>query len=578
MKKISLLEHERVDDIPLLIGLMKNMGLPAIINRAIPRHGNHTGLDHGSMAMAWLAYILSEGDHRKVSVEPWAGLRLLSMQSLLGQTMSAKDFTDDRLGILLKHLGNDEAWESIEQQLWDKTIRVIPPNNGIPGIRLDATTVSGYHTIVENLLMQHGNSKAHRPDLGQFKLMSASHQPSGCLIATSIHPGQTADDPLYVPIMQRVQGILGQEGLLFCGDCKMAAVATRAYVVRTNCHYLVPLPMTGKVADWLYDLILFAEDHPGELEELAGLPEGSVGFETSRVERHVDPASGEITEWPERVLVVRTSEFAAKKEATLDRKLDEAEEAIKRLTPEPGRGKRAFRSEEALRAAIREIEEQKGVTGFLSVSLERRESRKTKLVGRGRGGKNRESQEVVEARYFVQMVIRLEDVVEEQKNYLGWRIFTTTMLSDALPLAQAILEYRKGWCLEKSFHLLKEQPIGISPLFVQTDEQIKGLTHLLLLANRILSEIELRVRGSLQAAGEQLTGLSLGSPKQGTAKPTAASLLKRVSRDQITLTRIVMGKAVAFHLSAISPTVERILHHLGLNSSIYDCLQEIGET
>ena len=73
MNKISLLEHERVDDIPFLIGLMTDIRLPDITNRAIPRHGNHQGLDHGSMAVAWLAYILSEGDHRKVSVEPWVG-------------------------------------------------------------------------------------------------------------------------------------------------------------------------------------------------------------------------------------------------------------------------------------------------------------------------------------------------------------------------------------------------------------------------------------------------------------------------------------------------------------------------
>ncbi len=241
----------------------------------------------------------------------------------------------------------------------------------------------------------------------------------------------------------------------------------------------------------------------------------------------MDPDTGKTTEWTERVLVVRTSEFSTRKEGTLDRKLDEALEAIRRLPPEPGRGKRVFRSEEALREAIREIEEEKGVTGLLSVCLQP---------------------------------------------------FVTNMPAAELPLAQAILEYRKGWCLERSFHLLKDQPIGIDPLFVQTDDQIKGLTRLLLLANRILSEIELRVRRSLQATGEKIAGLALGSPKQETAKPTAWSLLKRVCRDQITLTRVVMGESELSHLSAISPTVERILVHLGLNSSVYATLQEIGKT
>jgi transposase len=578
MKNIPLLEHERVDDIPLLIGLMNNMGLPEIINQAILTHGNHRGLDHGSMAVVWLAYILSEGDHRKVGVEPWVEVRLMMLQKLLGKPMTAKDFTDDRLGILVKYFGGDEPWESIEQQLWSKSMRVLPPNNGIPGIRLDATTVSGYHTIVENLLMQQGNSKAHRPDLGQFKLMSASHQPSGCLIATSIHPGQAADDPLYVPIMQRVQAMLGMAELLFAGDCKMAALATRAFVVRTNCRYLVPLPMTGKLKDWLYDLIVFAEDQPGRVEELVGLPEGSVGFETTRLEQHVEPETGETTEWTERVLVVRTAEMVAKKEATLAKNLEEAESEIMRLTPEPGRGKRVFRSVRDLVKKIREIQERKDVKGLLHVTLARRESRKTKLLGRGRSGENRESQEVVETRFFVTKVKRIEESIEDRKNQLAWRLFATNMPADALPLAQAILEYRKGWCLERSFHLLKDQPIGISPLFVKTDEQIKGLTHLLLLANRILSEIELRVRASLRAAGEKIAGLALGSPKQGTATPTAVSLLKRVARDQITLTRIVMNEGITYHLTPLSSLVERILFHLGLDSSVYAVLHEFGET
>ena len=309
-----------------------------------------------------------------------------------------------------------------------------------------------------------------------------------------------------------------------------------------------------------------------------GLPERSVGFETTRLEQHVDPETGETTEWTERVLVVRTAEMVEKKEATLAKNLEEAESEIMRLTPEPGRGKRVFRSVRDLVKKIREIQERKDVKGLLHVTLERRESRKSKLLGRGRSGENRESQEVVETRFFVTKVKRNEESIEDRKNQLGWKLFATNMQADALPLAQAILEYRKGWCLERSFHLLKDQPIGISPLFVKTNEQIKGLTHLLLLANRILSEIELRIRASLQAAGEKISGLALGSPKQGTDTPTAVSLLKRVARDQITLTRIVMNEGIAYHLTPLSSEIERILFHLGLDSCVYEVLHEIGET
>ena len=46
--------------------------------------------------------------------------------------------------------------------------------------------------------------------------------------------GQRADDGLYVPAIQQAQQTLRQEGLLYVGDCKMAALTTRAYVQQSG--------------------------------------------------------------------------------------------------------------------------------------------------------------------------------------------------------------------------------------------------------------------------------------------------------------------------------------------------------
>ena len=62
---------ERVDDVALLIGQMIKMGLPEVLDRHIPRHWKQRGLSWGWTAVIWLAYILTEGDHRKVSVEAY---------------------------------------------------------------------------------------------------------------------------------------------------------------------------------------------------------------------------------------------------------------------------------------------------------------------------------------------------------------------------------------------------------------------------------------------------------------------------------------------------------------------------
>jgi len=59
---------ERRDDVALLIGQMVKMGFVEILDRQMPRHYQQRGLSWGWTAVIWLAYILTEGDHRKVSV------------------------------------------------------------------------------------------------------------------------------------------------------------------------------------------------------------------------------------------------------------------------------------------------------------------------------------------------------------------------------------------------------------------------------------------------------------------------------------------------------------------------------
>src|SRR4029077_19212918 len=102
-------------------------------------------------------------------------------------------------------------------------VYALPP---VQRVRLDATT-SGYHAIDDDGLMQLGHSKDHRPDLPQIKLMAAAAEPAGLFLAGDVHPGHAADDPLYLPLDRRARGLLNQTGLLYVGDCKMAALETR---------------------------------------------------------------------------------------------------------------------------------------------------------------------------------------------------------------------------------------------------------------------------------------------------------------------------------------------------------------
>ena len=237
---------ERVDDVALLIGQMITMGLPEVLDRHIPRHWTQRGLSWGWTAVIWLAYIVTEGDHRKVSVETYLKGMQHTLSHLTAQVIEPLDFSDDRLSHLLKHLSKPAYWHEIERDLNERSIEIYALSQDV--IRCDATTVSGEHEITDEGLVQFGHSKED-PARPQITVMMGSLDPLGMPLATDVLSGERADDGLYIPIMERIRTGLKTPGLLFVGDCKMSALDTRAYLVRHQDLYLSPLPLTGATAE-----------------------------------------------------------------------------------------------------------------------------------------------------------------------------------------------------------------------------------------------------------------------------------------------------------------------------------------
>src|SRR5437867_10029726 len=258
---------ERVDDVALLIGQMVKMGLPEVLDRHIPRHWTQRGLSWGWTAVIWLAYIVMEGDHRKVSVETYLKGMHHTLSRLTAQVIVPLDFSDDRLSHLLKHLSQPAYWHEIERDLNELSIEVYDLSQDV--IRCDATTVSGDHEVTEDGLVQFGHSKDD-PARPQIKVMMGSLDPLGMPLATDVLSGERADDGLYIPLIKRLEVGMSQTGLLCVGDGKMSALGTRAYVVGRQHMYLSPLPLTGATAEamavWISEGI--AQGRDGELERL----------------------------------------------------------------------------------------------------------------------------------------------------------------------------------------------------------------------------------------------------------------------------------------------------------------------
>jgi transposase len=571
MAQTLILQHARVDDIPLSIGLAHQLRLAEVLHRHMGMHGRQQGLHNGQLAVGWLTYILSQADHRKSAVRDWAKSLPHTLEQLLGHPLRDVECSDDRLGGVLHRLSEDETWEAIERDLWAATVAVYALE--LTGIRLDSTTSYGYHRMTTEGVMQRGHSKEHRPDLPQLKLMAAAAEPSGHLLACDIPPGQSADDPLYTPLVQRVRGIVGRTGLLYTGDCKMAALATRAEIVAHDDFSLMPLPLTGETAAQVEPWVTALVDGPQEAtllwdgERLLG-----AGYEFERP--LTAEVNGQSVGWRERVQVVRSRALAQRQEATLEKHLVAAEAALWALTPAPGRGKRHIHAEAAMQAAVAAVLERYDVVGLLTARWERHETRGTHYVGRGRGGPQRPTRTEVQVRYVMTGVERHGAALAARRHRLGWRVQVTNAPTAYLSLTEAVVHYRGGWVLERDFHLVKDLPLGLSPLFVWREDQIKGLTRLLTLALRLLTLLEPQVRRGLAQTKDPLAGLYEGQPTRTTERPTGTRLLQAFARAQITLTQVTMGARTFWHLTPLSSLHEQLLRHLHLPAHLYTVLAD----
>jgi transposase len=555
----------------LIIGVANQLRMAEVLERYLGTHGLQQGLYNGQLAVGWLAYILSQANHCKSAVQEWANDLSHTLRQLLGYPIRDVEFSDDRLGGVLRRLSNDTAWEAIEHDLWAATVAVY--ELGLRGIRLDSTTSYGYHQVTDEGVMQRGHSKDHRPDLPQLKLMAAAAEPTGHLLACDVHPGQCADDPLYTPLIKRVRGIVGRSGVLYAGDCKMAALATRAELAAHHDFYVVPLPRTGDTAEQCETWVAAIVDGTQEAtlvwdgERLLG-----AGYEFERPLTAM--VHGQQVRWTERVQVMRSPALAQRQAATLEKHLVAAEVALQALTPAPGRGKRQLRDETVLQAAIANVLERHEVAGLLTVKWVRHETTETRYVGRGRGGSHRPTRTEVQVRYVITGVERNELAMAARRHRLGWRVQVTNAPAHQLSLPEALVHYRGGWSLERDFHLVKDLPLGLSPLFVWKEDQIIGLTRLLTLALRLLTLIETQVRRELEQAQDTVAGLYEGQPTRTTERPTGKRILQAFARAKLTLTRVDMETASAWHLTSLSPLHVRLLHSLRLPVSLYTALAD----
>jgi transposase len=567
MSEQVTITHERTDDIPVIITFLLKMRVAELIDKHFPTNGNWTGLSLGQMLVVWLTFIISEGDHRLYHVEPWVAAHQHTLSRSLHQEVLPRDCTDDRLATGLDYLCVAENWVECEGELNQTLIRVydLRPKT----IRVDPTTVSAY--VTPDGLFQLGHSKAHRPDLPQLKIALATLDPLGLPLTIATVAGNTADDPLYLPAIAKVRRSVGLAGMTYIGDCKIAALATRADIVAHKDFYLCPLSAKQVSAEELDRLLAPLWSGEQLLEEVRLTAEGqaadqaepdAVGFAYA-VEQVGQDQSGHTRRWQERRVVVRSLAHARLQEESLRQRAQRAVEEINALNERKQGKKRLAAEAEALQVAAAVIAKhrvadvvQSGVRTIVRAETQRRYGQRPAQTRRTTS---------------VQVEARIEQAAMAQAvRRLGWRVYATNHDQETMSLKQVVAAYRSEYLVEQGIRRLKGRSLSLTPLYLKCEHRIVGLIFLLSIALRVLVLMQFVAREKLQKEGTTLKGLYPGQPGRQTMRPTTEMML-HVFRG-ITWSRITLNGETYEHLTPLTPVQERIVELIGIPLEVFSRL------
>jgi transposase len=557
-----LLRVEVVADLPVLWATLQRLDLVAILDRHFPAPAHWKGpLSPGEVLALWLLFLVSQGDHCLNHVEPWVAQHQGILAALLGKAVLPVHAHDDRLADWLTRLGQGTTFSALERDLNQQTIRVYQLPTEL--VRIDTTTANSYAEVLsEQGLLQFGHSKDD-PDRPQIKIAAAVLDPLGMPLTTAIVPGNSSDDPLYIPAIQAVQQSFGTGGRTYVGDCKMAALATRAFVAAGEDFYLCPLSENQISRAQRRVLLQPAFEGTQALQPVwrpggKGQPDELVA-EGFRVDVELTATVGDqAVRWTEQRWLVRSQAYAQAQEAALERRLATATKALHELVVRK-QGKKPLFHAELMRAA-EAIVKREAVEGLLSYTAQA-----LMTTRRVRAYRDRPARSETEV-FFEIEVGRNEARIEEKKREMGWQVYGTNAL--ALTLPQVVWAYRGQYRVEDDWSRLKGRPLGLTPLYLQDEGRIGGLVYLLSLALRLLTLLEWVVRQRLWQEGTELQGIYAGQPGRKTARPSAELLLATMKTISVSVVD-VNGQLHAL-LSPLTEVQKRLIALWDMPPDLYE--------
>jgi transposase len=416
-----------------------------------------------------------------------------------------------------------------------------------------------------------GHSKQHRRDLPQFKSMLSNASEHNIPLLINTVSGNRADDGLYAPLIAQTRSMLGTTGILWQGDSKLGSLENRYEIARHADFYLTPASLvqlnaqtlrdyiaTHKANEGAWTTIYLDKEVKGTLEKVAI----GTGFELSVALSHKD------FNWTERRLVVRSASYAAAQIAVFNKQLTQAQAQLADLMTRK-QGKAVHKSADDLLKQAKKITDKNHVTPFFDLHVV------THITHKTVNGYKKNANRTVEIQTFDLQIEQNLTLIDQNRDYLGYRVYLTNQTIEQLDIQKAVEAYRGEYKIERRIRNLKQEVCALLPIYLQKDDRIVGLVNLLTLLLQIVSIAEYQMAQSLkqeeQENQKKIAGLYAGQPKLATAKPSISKIITAMS--PITIIFIIKNdKVVKKVITNHNHITKRIIELIKIPLNPYEIL------
>ncbi|MGH2735413.1 MAG: IS1634 family transposase [Actinomycetota bacterium] len=500
---------------PLLLvnHYLERLGLPAIVDNAIPQHGR-AQLTHGEVVVALIA-------NRLCSPSPLYDISGWGSQAALHELFSIPGMllNDDRLGRAL------DALAPVAEHVRGAATLAAIERFGVDAARLhlDLTTLRFAGAYEDSSLVSKGWG-ADRRVARQVRVLEATTK-EGIPLYVRPHAGSAAELTCIGQALERLTELLPR-GLVVCADSAFGHLKNLCEAQRAGLRFVVPLrEATGFRGRFLEEVGfdgLHRLRYTSRRDRARRPAERTLYKGALRPFAVTDPDTGEIHSF--RVVYVWSSEEAASVSEGRERALTKAEDALGRV--QRGLGGRYYKTKKDVDSKVAQI--LAPVAGLITATTGTREGRPTLSFGRN------------------------EDAIKKASAADGVYALATN-LPGRLSATQVLKVYKDQTLVELRHRDLK-QTLKVRPVFLHNDDRIAALVSVVGLAVLVFGLIEADVRKAL-GDDEELPGLL---PEGRAARPTGRNILAAFQGLGLTYT------PDGITLDRLTHTQRRLLELLGI--------------